>query len=66
MVQEAADYPYSRADYYARGKKDLLVTANLYYEEMGKTGEERRENYRKFLMIDEPYGAILDRALAKV
>lgn len=66
LVKEAADYRYSSARFYVRGETDELVTPNVYYEEMGETDAARKENYRKFLAIDEPYGAIVDRVLAKV
>lgn len=66
MVVEAASYPYSSAAYYVNAAIDPLLTANFYYEEMGRSDHERRLSYRKFLMIDEPYGDILDRELTKV
>lgn len=66
LVSEAAQYPYSSAPYYVRGVKDTLITPNIYYEEMGKTHEERRENYRQFLLLDEPYSSMVDQALVKV
>ena len=66
LVMEAWKYPYSSARVYGLGEKNLLVTPNLYYEEMGNSDEKRRINYQKFLAIDEPYHAIVDVALTKV
>ena len=66
LVREASDYPFSSASFYALGRKDDLITPNLYYFDMGNSDEIRRENYRKFLLIDEPYSAIVDAALIRV
>ena len=65
MVTEAAEYAWSSAPYYVRGVEDGLLTPNLYYEAMGKTASERREAYRRFVAIEEPYRAMLDESLMK-
>ncbi len=61
----AEDYPYSSAEYYVRGKKDPLLTENLYYQEMGKSLEERQKHYEKFVRIDEPYAELISEQLLK-
>lgn len=66
MVKTPWDYEYSSARYYAEGVSDELVSPNLHYEQMGRVLEERRESYRKFLLLDEPYSDIVDEGLARV
>lgn len=66
LVKDPWQYPYSSARFYGLGKTDSLVTPNPYYEELGSSDEERKTAYRKFLSIEEPYGAIVDLALTKV
>ena len=64
-VKKAEEYPYSSAGYYVKGRRDPLVTENLYYGEMGKTAAERRRNYEKFVRIDEPYAELIQEQLLK-
>ena len=45
MVKKAEKYPYSSYSYYAQGKKDGLMDRNIYYDDLGKTEEERRKEY---------------------
>jgi putative transposase len=66
MVQFAENYRYSSAKYYACGESNDLLTENLYYGQMGRNDEERREGYRWFLKIDEPYADMIDEALNRV
>ena len=66
LVQDASDYPYSSAKFYTRGEKNTLLTPNPYYLPMGHSEQERRQRYRDFLMLEEPYAAMLDAALKKV
>lgn len=65
MVERAEDYPYSSARYYIYGKKDDLVTENIYYQEMGRTIEERQKAYQKFVQIEEPYAELISDQLLK-
>lgn len=65
MVQTAAEYPFSSASFYALGRQDRLVTANLLYQQMGSTAEERQTRYAEFVALDEPYGDFVDRGLLK-
>ena len=64
-VVRAEDYCYSSAGYYVEGRKDPLLTENLYYQEMGKSAEERRKNYKAFVRIDEPYSELISDQLLK-
>lgn len=66
MVVRAEDYRYSSARYYTQGVPDELITPNPYYLGMGKTEEERRRAYRKFVALDDPYGGIIDQYLKRV
>ncbi len=50
MVKKAEDYAYSSAKYYVLGEKDEIVTENPLYEEFGFTAEERKNNYKTFLL----------------
>ena len=63
MVLNAWDYCYSSARYYAFGEKDKLITTNPYYLEMGLSDEERRESYKRFLALEEPYTPMIDQQL---
>lgn len=66
IVTRAEAYGYSSAAYYVHGKKDPLITANMYYQGMGKTLKERQMRYRQFVSLGEPYSAIIEAALKKV
>ena len=63
MVKQTEDYPYSSAAYYVLGKKDDLITPNLYYMELGLTEEERRSRYKEFVRMDEPYQVLIDKSI---
>lgn len=66
LVKEAYEYPYSSARYYALGEENPLVTANLYYEQMGNTPYERQNTYRDFLKLEEPYADLVAKELTLV
>jgi len=66
LVQEAAEYLYSSARFYAIGEDNDLVTPNHYYQQMGCSYREREERYSQFLALDEPYTEMLDGALTRV
>jgi putative transposase len=63
IVKHAEDYPYSSARYYVLGKKDDLITPNLYYMDLGSTEDERRMRYKEFLGMEEPYGGLIDKSI---
>lgn len=65
MVKMAEDYPHSSAGYYVSGKRDPLVTENLYYKDMGKTAEDRQRAYKKFVKLDEPYAELIKDQLMR-
>ncbi len=65
MVKTAAEYLWSSAAYYVHGRKDELLTPDLYYEELGRTMLDRQEAYRRLVAIEEPYRDLLDEMLMK-
>lgn len=64
IVEKAEDYPFSSAAFYVRGKQDDLVTRNIYYQSLGVNERYRRNAYRNFLSVDDPYRAIIDDTLS--
>ena len=65
MVEAAEDYPHSSARYYVDGRKDPLLTENLYYQAIGRTPIERQRKYKKFVRMDEPYAELITDQLLK-
>lgn len=50
MVSRAEDYPYSSAKYYAKGIADILLCEDPLYQDFGNNIEEKRANYKQFLL----------------
>jgi putative transposase len=50
LLEKPEDYQYSSYNYYAFGKKDDLVSRDLFYDDLGKTDKSRRENYRELII----------------
>ena len=50
IAAKAEEYLYSSARYYVLGSPDDLVCEDPLYEEFGRSINERREEYRKFLL----------------
>jgi putative transposase len=65
MVENPWDYPYSSASYYTHGKNNELISPNLYYLDMGKSEEVRRDHYRRFVSQQDAYGFMVDEQLLK-
>lgn len=65
LVKEPWTYGYSSAAFYVKGQPDDLVTPNIFYEEMGRSPEERKKNYKNYLMLDDPYAEMIQTALLK-
>lgn len=53
LVRNPLYYPWCSYQYYAKGERDLLVTPNPAYFELGETNVERRLNYQRFIFSDE-------------
>lgn len=54
IVEEPGEYIWSSYGYYAAGKANHLVTKDIFYDELGKSDEHRREVYAK-MVIDEVF-----------
>jgi putative transposase len=52
MITMPEDYSWSSYQYYAFGKKNSLITEDIFYNEFGNDQKERQKNYSQF-MIDE-------------
>jgi putative transposase len=52
IVKHPSEYSFSSYNYYAKGKKDELITENFFYKELGESVKERQKNYQS-LIIDE-------------
>ena len=65
IVSRAWEYPYSSASYYAEGIADPLIAPNFYYFEMGCHESERRDSYRQFLSLEDPYTPMIEAQLMK-
>lgn len=65
LVQQPEEYPYSSARFYLRGDPDGLITPNPYYQQMGNSDSERRERYRQFLALEDPYSSMVEEVLAR-
>ena len=65
LVKQVEDYPYSSARHYVKGICDSLITDNIYFQGLGRSQEERCQNYRRFVKMDEPYEALISDQLLK-
>ena len=63
IVRHPEDYLYSSAPYYVLGKKDELITPNLYYRDLGANEEERQRRYKEFVQMEEPYQGLIDKSI---
>jgi len=52
LTNKPEDYPYSSYSYYAQGKKNDLLTKDIFYDWLGKDDLARQQNYQR-LIIDE-------------
>lgn len=52
IAETPEEYRWSSYQHYSLGKKNHLITQDIFYDEFGKDQEERQKNYSK-LMIDE-------------
>lgn len=52
IIEQPEDYRYSSYKYYTQGKSDHLITPDFMYEEIGKDGIERQNNYQE-LIVDQ-------------
>lgn len=50
LIYPQSEDPWNSFRYYARGQPDSLITENPFYRAMGMTDEERRMNYRTYVL----------------
>ena len=63
IVKNLPDYSWSSYNFYGNGQADDLLTVNPLYTGMGKTDEERRNSYRKYIVEARPYEKLIDKAM---
>lgn len=52
LVEKPEDYPYSSYQHYVLGKKDLLLTEDFLYQDLGQTLKERQKEYHDLVIGD--------------
>lgn len=52
IVADPGEYLYSSFKYYSAGKNDPLLTEDFFYQELGKTANERQERYKNIIIDD--------------
>lgn len=56
-------YYWSSYNFYAKGKRDDIITTNPLYETFGSTAAERQKAYKEYIDQTRPYEAIVDKAV---
>lgn len=64
LVKDPSEYQWSSYNYYAKGKKDTIITPNILYESLGATPSQRMQNYTKYVIEPRPYESLLDNSIA--
>lgn len=52
LAQNPRDYFYSSHNYYAFGEPNVLITEDIFYNDLGKTKKERQKAYQKLIIGD--------------
>ena len=55
IIESPEDYPWSGYRYYSQGKKNELITRDIFYDELGKNDQERQKNYQKMIIRETIY-----------
>ena len=63
LVKNLRDYLWSSYLFYAEGKPDSLLTMNPLYEILADQPGDRRQRYRKYVLVDRPYERFIDEEL---
>lgn len=50
IVKKPEEYDFSSYNYYVLGKRNNLLTDDIFYEELGKSQKERQKNYQKMIV----------------
>lgn len=60
MVKELSDYHFSSFNFYAKGKKDDIITSDPLYTSLSKNQNERIRLYAEYLLQPRPYEQVID------
>ncbi len=52
IVKNPEDYPYSSYNYYAKGKEDDIITEDPFYLDLGRSKQEKQDNYKRIIISD--------------
>jgi len=52
LVEKPEEYPYSSYAFYSHGKRNRLITTDMFYEEMGQIDTDWQNNYQKLVIND--------------
>lgn len=63
LVDDISKYPYSSYNYYAKGRKDDIITTNIVYSNLGDSAQQRQQNYIEYLNQGRFYENVIDKAL---
>src|SRR3989338_3874695 len=63
LVADLSDYYFSSYNYYARGRKDDIITPGLCYIALSAEPKERMGLYKEYVLQKRPYETILDKGL---
>ncbi len=61
IVKDLSEYRFSSFNFYVKGKKDNIITANPLYMELSSDKQERMKLYNEYLLEPRPYEEIVDR-----
>ncbi len=63
IVGNIAEYYFSSYNFYAKNRKDNILTSNPLYNELSKDSDERMKIYKEYLIQTRPYECIVDERL---
>ena len=63
MVEHPSMYYWSSYSYYAKGKRDDIITPNPLYETLGGSEVDRQSAYKDYVNQARPYENLVDKAL---
>ncbi|MBN1526589.1 MAG: transposase [Candidatus Omnitrophica bacterium] len=63
LVSDLSEYYFSSYNFYAKGRRDDIISSNPLYDELLKDHKEQMKRYQDYLLQDRPYEHIVDREL---
>ena len=63
IVRNISDYIWSSYNFYANGDFDDIITENPLYAELGKTPQERKASYQRYILETRPYEKLIDKVI---